>query len=133
SCLKGYTKWRDICYKAFNTLKTFSDAGAACRADGGTLAMPRDADTNAFVISLYNSVHDDRAFWIGLHDQREEGRFEWVDGSARGPYSSWGQGRPDSAGGNEDCVLYSALPSLKDKWNDEECDYTFRFICQAAP
>ncbi|KAI8493962.1 hypothetical protein Bbelb_283090 [Branchiostoma belcheri] len=133
SCPEGYTMWRKICYKAFDTWKTFSDAAAACRADGGTLAMPRDADTNAFLIFLHNSVRNDQVFWFGLHDQREEGKFEWMDGSALGPYSSWGQGRPDNLEGNQDCVIYSKFEFDKDKWNDEECHDTFRFICQVAP
>ncbi|XP_078608424.1 uncharacterized protein LOC144880233 [Branchiostoma floridae x Branchiostoma japonicum] len=83
SCPKaGYTVFRGICYKAFNTTKTFSDAAAACGKDGGTLAMPRDAEIDAFLISLYKSVSDRGKFWwFGLHDQREEGSFEWVDGS----------------------------------------------------
>ncbi|KAI8491516.1 hypothetical protein Bbelb_307160 [Branchiostoma belcheri] len=126
-----YTKWREICYKAFNTRKTFSDAAAACRADGGTLAMPRDAETNAFLITLYNSVCTNGHFWFGLHDQGEEGRFEWVDGSALGPYSSWGDEEPSKYGGRYDCVLYSS--SRKDKWSDYPCHRTFPFICQATP
>ncbi|XP_019620748.1 PREDICTED: CD209 antigen-like [Branchiostoma belcheri] len=133
SCPEGYTIWRGICYKAFNTGRSFSDAGAACGADGGTLAMPRDADTNAFLITLYNSVCKSCAFWFGLHDQGEEGRFEWVDGSALGPYSSWGPGEPNDVRRGEDCVVYSGMPFLKDKWNDEKCHEKFRFICQAAP
>ncbi|XP_078687135.1 uncharacterized protein LOC144919538 [Branchiostoma floridae x Branchiostoma belcheri] len=135
SCLEGYTKWRGICYKVFNTLKTFIEAAGACREDGGTLAMPRDADTNAFLISLYNSVSDDRGFWIGLHDQRIEGRFEWVDGSALGPYSSWAPGEPNNV--DQDCVAYlvhpSASPKGKDKWFDQPCRSQHYYICQAAP
>ncbi|XP_066301791.1 tetranectin-like [Branchiostoma lanceolatum] len=72
----GYTMWREICYKAFNTRKTFSEAAAACGEDGGTVAMPRDNETNAFLISLHNAVNDEGNFWFGLHDQREEGSFE---------------------------------------------------------
>ncbi|KAI8491486.1 hypothetical protein Bbelb_306860 [Branchiostoma belcheri] len=104
SCLEGYTKWRGICYKVFNTRKTFIEAAGACREEGGTLAMPRDADTNAFLISLYKSVSVHLGYWIGLHDQRIEGRFEWVDGSALGPYSSWAPGEPNN--GDQDCVAY---------------------------
>ncbi|KAI8491595.1 hypothetical protein Bbelb_307950 [Branchiostoma belcheri] len=128
-----YTIWRGIGYKAFNTRKTFSEATAACRADGGTLAMPRDAVTNAFLIFLKNSVTDYKDFWIGLHDQREEGKFEWVDGSALGPYSSWGRGEPNDEwhDDDEDCVNYSA--GKKDKWNDAPCHFQLYFICQAAP
>ncbi|KAI8510536.1 hypothetical protein Bbelb_114520 [Branchiostoma belcheri] len=108
--LLSYTIWRGICYKACNTLKTFSEADEACRVDGGTLAMPRDADTNAFLVSLYKPVmmNDHTSFWFGLHDQRKEGRFEWVDGSALGPYNSWGPQEPNDAGSGEDCAVYSA-------------------------
>eukprot|EP00058_Branchiostoma_floridae_P003482 XP_002588970.1 hypothetical protein BRAFLDRAFT_89161 [Branchiostoma floridae] len=133
SCPTGYTEFRGICYKAFNTGKTFGDAAAACGEDGGTLAMPRDAGTNAFLIYLHNAVSDKRAFWFGLHDQREEGSFEWVDGSALGTYSSWGPGQPDNYGGNEDCVVYIAASSRKDKWGDYSCDVLIRFICQIVP
>ncbi|XP_066301793.1 CD209 antigen-like [Branchiostoma lanceolatum] len=125
SCFIGYTTWRGICYKAFNTKMNFSDAAATCGEDGGTLAMPRDAETNAFLISLYRSVRDNTHFWFGLHDQREEGSFEWVDGSALGTYNSWAPGEPSDSGGKEDCVLYSGWPSRKDKWNDVPCDWTF--------
>ncbi|XP_078696522.1 uncharacterized protein LOC144924812 [Branchiostoma floridae x Branchiostoma belcheri] len=131
SCPEGYTKWRGTCFKVFNTLKTFIEAAAACRADGGTLAMPRDADTNAFLISLYESVRKDLGFWIGLHDQRGEGRFKWVDGSALGPYNSWAAGEPDNAHGDQDCVL--SFRSPKYKWRDHYCRLRLYFICQAAP
>ncbi|XP_078684348.1 alpha-N-acetylgalactosamine-specific lectin-like [Branchiostoma floridae x Branchiostoma belcheri] len=132
-CPGGYTKWRGICYMAFNTRKTFDQAAAACLADGGTLAMPRDAETNTFLISLYKSVSEDWNFWFGLHDWREEGRFEWVDGSALGSYSSWAPGQPNNDPGDQDCVLYSTQSSLKDKWFDYDCHQRFYFICQTAP
>ncbi|XP_035689274.1 alpha-N-acetylgalactosamine-specific lectin-like isoform X2 [Branchiostoma floridae] len=131
SCPTGYTEFRGICYKAFYTEKTFSDAAAACREDGGTLAIPRDAETNAFLISLHNAVSYSGHFWFGLHDRREEGSFEWVDGSALGTYSSWAPGQPDNLRGGEDCVLYSFY--WNDKWADSSCDRPFRFICQAVP
>eukprot|EP00058_Branchiostoma_floridae_P003424 XP_002588912.1 hypothetical protein BRAFLDRAFT_89100 [Branchiostoma floridae] len=130
SCPEGYAVFHGICYKAFDTFKTFSGAAAACGEDGGTLAMPRDAETNAFLISLYKSVRD-RHFWIGLHDRREEGSFEWVDGSALGTYSNWGPGEPNNYMDNQDCVLYAASP--KEKWHQYPCDWLLRFICQAVP
>ncbi|XP_019617833.1 PREDICTED: CD209 antigen-like [Branchiostoma belcheri] len=134
-CPEGYTKWRGICYKFFYTRKTFDQAAAACRADGGTLAMPRDAETNAFLDSLHNSVSDSGNFWIGLHDQREEGKFEWMDWSALGSYNSWGKRQPNNDRGRreQDCVTYSVNPSHKDKWNDHYCDLRLYFICQTAP
>ncbi|XP_035689819.1 pulmonary surfactant-associated protein D-like [Branchiostoma floridae] len=132
-CPKGYTAWNGICYKAFNTGKTFSDAAAACGEDGGTLAMPRDAETNTFLISLHNAVSEKWGFWFGLHDRREEGSFEWMDGSALGTYSSWGPGEPNNGRGEQHCVGYSAVPHWKDKWVDISCDWQFCYICQTVP
>eukprot|EP00058_Branchiostoma_floridae_P008186 XP_002593674.1 hypothetical protein BRAFLDRAFT_108089 [Branchiostoma floridae] len=134
-CPEGYADFLGICYKAFNTEKTFSKAAAACREDGGTLAMPRDAETNVFLGSLYTSVSATSSYWIGLHDQREEGSFEWVDGSALGAYHFWESGQPNNSGGREDCVLYFSHWSLnlKGKWYDYRCDSVQRFICQAFP
>ncbi|XP_066264217.1 tetranectin-like protein [Branchiostoma lanceolatum] len=134
SVMLRYTMWHEICYKAFNIQKTFSGAAAACSVDGGTLAMPRDAETDAFVISLYRSVCDNCAFWFGL---RKDGTFKWVDGSALGTYNAW---YPGSALGtynyadNQDCVIYdSSRDQWKNKWNDYYCNSVQRFICQAAP
>ncbi|XP_035660163.1 collectin-12-like [Branchiostoma floridae] len=89
SCPEGYTKWRETCYKAFNEYKsggTFNEATETCRRDGGTLAMPRDAETNKFLVSLERNKGS--FYWIGLHDQRSEGLFEWVDGSVLGRFKN---------------------------------------------
>ncbi|XP_078598051.1 collectin-10-like [Branchiostoma floridae x Branchiostoma japonicum] len=134
--------WQGICYKVLKTPKTFSRAASTCRRDGGTLAMPRDAETNAFLLSLFTSdVRDKRAVWFGLHDQREEGSFGWVDGSEIGTYNCWATGQPDNKGGIEDCVCYSAYTSrgrhsyreYNYKWKDAPCEARIRFICQVVP
>ncbi|XP_066302829.1 macrophage mannose receptor 1-like [Branchiostoma lanceolatum] len=128
SCPNGYQLWRGICYKAFDTPKVFIDAAVSCRKDGGTLAMPRDAETNTFLITLYRSVRESTVFFIGLKDERKEGVFEWVDGSTLGTYNSWAPGEPDGFG---DCVAYNLYRN--DKWNSFPCDYKCRFVCQAIP
>ncbi|XP_066300882.1 collectin-12-like [Branchiostoma lanceolatum] len=128
-CPGGYSMWHGICYKAFPTRKTASNAAAACREDGGTLAMPRDAETNAFLTSLYTPVimSDQMGYLFGLRRQRREGRFEWVDGSALGDYNSWGPGEPKGIG---NCVSYSLL--WKGKWINWMCGIRLNFICQVA-
>ncbi|XP_078573044.1 snaclec coagulation factor IX/factor X-binding protein subunit B3-like [Branchiostoma floridae x Branchiostoma japonicum] len=103
SCPEGYAEFRGICYKAYDTKKTFSDAGAFCGEDGGTLAMPRDAETDDFLISLHNAVSDRLPYWI----------------------------EPNNLWGDEYCVLYFAY--RKDKWKDFQCDFQHPFICQAVP
>ncbi|KAI8488630.1 hypothetical protein Bbelb_336590 [Branchiostoma belcheri] len=127
---EGYTKFRETCYKAFNTLANFADSALYCRVDGGTLAMPRDAATDAFLISLKNAVDDKSFFWFGLHDRRIEGSFEWIDGTPLGSFSSWHPREPNGGfKGHEDCVDY--WPA--DQWNDDDCRYLQPFLCQVAP
>eukprot|EP00058_Branchiostoma_floridae_P017410 XP_002602898.1 hypothetical protein BRAFLDRAFT_98100 [Branchiostoma floridae] len=126
SCPNGYTMWRRICYKVFHTRKTFNDAVAACRDDGGTLAMPRDYRTNALLPTMLASFYDSN-IWIGL--QRREGIFEWLDGSAVGTYTPWALGQPDYHG---DCV-YIHIRSRKAQWVDGRCYYQYAFICQISP
>ncbi|XP_066290415.1 perlucin-like protein [Branchiostoma lanceolatum] len=133
TCPEGYKDFRGICYKAFNTAKSFNDSAAACRNDGGTLAMPRDAETNAFLKDLYESVSTYHSFWFGLHDKRSEGNFEWMDGTALGKYNSWSQGQPDDWN-NEDCVYYFPPDPARTKmWNDSACNVRSYFICQVDP
>ncbi|XP_078678997.1 uncharacterized protein LOC144914726 [Branchiostoma floridae x Branchiostoma belcheri] len=83
----GYIMFRGICYKAFATRLPFFGAVATCRQDGGTLAIPRDAEINAFLSSLPRA--GDYNHWIGLQYRRTKGVFEWMDGSARVDYHSF--------------------------------------------
>ncbi|XP_019643123.1 PREDICTED: C-type lectin domain family 3 member A-like [Branchiostoma belcheri] len=107
TCPDGYKKYHEICYKAFQALKTFSKSAETCRADGGTLAMPRDAGIHDFLVSLMKQLLPLFDYWIGLHDERQEGKWEWIDGTALGTgYNRWKNGQPNNHGGNQDCALY---------------------------
>ncbi|KAI8495238.1 hypothetical protein Bbelb_272240 [Branchiostoma belcheri] len=119
---KTYNRCRGTCYKVFNTRKNFKHANTTCQKDGGSLAMPRDAETNDFLGSLVISYC---TYWIGLHDRREEDSFEWVDGPAIGKYNSWRPGEPNRQYMGEDCVAVKA-----GKWQDDPCYMPKRFICQ---
>ncbi|CAH1248375.1 CD209 [Branchiostoma lanceolatum] len=116
ACPKGYKKYREVCYKLFNERKSFSESAETCRADGGTLAMPRDVAIDVFLR-------------FGLHDEREEGEWEWMDGTALGRgYNFWAVGQPNHAGSGDDCAAYSA-----DMWYDLDCRMKESFICQIVP
>ncbi|XP_035692107.1 collectin-12-like [Branchiostoma floridae] len=130
SCPGGYTEHRDVCFKVFKNQENFDGAKAACLADGATLAMPRDAETNDFLVSLCTPVNG-FFFWFGLHRHRgRRGGFEWVDGSALGTFSSWAPGEPDGRG----CAHYNKNWDRKGMWEVATCDnYYMKFICQVDP
>ncbi|XP_066288336.1 collectin-11-like [Branchiostoma lanceolatum] len=129
-CPKGYSEFRGICYKDFKAQKTFSEAATACLFDGGILAAPKDADINDFLIALHGEEDGYDMFWFGLHDRRQEGSFEWMDGTQLGKFNAWGEGQPDNHGSSEDCVLYMNQRKL---WSDYPCNFRLSFICQVIP
>ncbi|XP_066299902.1 collectin-10-like [Branchiostoma lanceolatum] len=122
--------WRGICFKVVKRQKIFSEAAAACREDGGTLAMPRDSDTSAFLTFLCRFDGHKCYCWIGLRRQHEGGRFEWLDGSALGDYKPWCRRKPD---GHGDCAFYVANWYGTLRWKNRECDVKLPFLCQITP
>ncbi|XP_019636936.1 PREDICTED: thyroid peroxidase-like [Branchiostoma belcheri] len=132
TCPAGYQSFQQNCFKAFSQTKPdYSWAMKACQAEGGRLAMPKDAATNAFLVQLKNAVRNDAAFYIGLSDQNAEGQWRFADGTALDSYSNWHPGEPNNAGHNEDCA--TLLPGSGGKWNDVPCSGHRRYICQVPP
>ncbi|XP_066273397.1 uncharacterized protein [Branchiostoma lanceolatum] len=128
ACPSGYKGHGGICYKAFNAKKTFLQAAKACYADGGTLAMPRDAATNDFIKSLKDAIDPSGFFWFGLVDQHKENEWVWIDGRPLGSFSDWKPGEPNNLG-DEDFAEY--FPT---QWNDVGGNAkNRRFICQVIP
>ncbi|XP_078681849.1 snaclec coagulation factor IX-binding protein subunit A-like [Branchiostoma floridae x Branchiostoma belcheri] len=124
SCPKGYTLLREICYKIYKISKTFSEATKICDNDGGTLAMPRDHRAHADMQKWQNFP---RSYWIGLHSQRGEEKFEWVDGSALGRVNLWFPGEPNESTQHDVCVALE-----RNKWKDLPCTVSNHFICQST-
>ncbi|KAI8491373.1 hypothetical protein Bbelb_310060 [Branchiostoma belcheri] len=135
-CPKGYLRRREFCFKAFVTSKSFDKASEICSRDGGTLAMPKDADFNSFLISLYKTTaagsRSTGELWFGLSDRRLEGAFEWVDGTPLRGFTSWSPGEPSLGrfAFGQDCVQYRRA---NDMWNDAGCPTPTNFICQVTP
>ncbi|XP_066270864.1 pulmonary surfactant-associated protein D-like [Branchiostoma lanceolatum] len=134
-CPRGY--WptflkSGICYRVFGTTKTFSEAIKTCRRQGGTLSMPRDHKTNRFLAAEVGKwIRRCVDIWLGLHDRREEGRFEWVDGTPLGDFNAWFPRQPDDWEGSEDCAAYTFRSIEKPfEWNDLPCSRHLPFICQ---
>ncbi|KAI8502740.1 hypothetical protein Bbelb_194420 [Branchiostoma belcheri] len=89
-----------------------------------------DAETNSFLPQVQPRKGYVIYYWIGLHDQREEGKFEWVDGSPLGKYSAWRYGYQEIHN-EEDCVVLTVMAGST-WWSDEPCNRLTFFICQVA-
>ncbi|XP_035685354.1 sushi, von Willebrand factor type A, EGF and pentraxin domain-containing protein 1-like [Branchiostoma floridae] len=140
-CPDGYNYYRrsQFCYRAFNQRKNYNDAAATCSSDGGTLAMPRNAGINAFLVDLKNAMDNTALFWFGLTDRATEGSWVWADGVelANEHFKQWGPRQPDNAHDNENCAHYwqrnHEQVERRNRWNDLLCSETFlKFICQVG-
>ncbi|KAI8510158.1 hypothetical protein Bbelb_125860 [Branchiostoma belcheri] len=130
TCPNEYHQFRQVCYKLFLIPKSFTNSAEICQAGGGTLAMPRDAGINAFLLNLI-AMHHPNNFWIGLDDQRNEGQWTWIDGTALGAgYAAWAPGEPNDMDGRQDCAYYWGARDYQ--WDDGQCNvfHRFSFICQ---
>ncbi|XP_078670904.1 uncharacterized protein LOC144911022 isoform X2 [Branchiostoma floridae x Branchiostoma belcheri] len=131
-CPDGYHPFLGICYKAFNIAASYQQSIILCKNDGGTLAMPRDKNTNDFLKALKDTVDPDSPFRFGLTDIREESVWEWADGKKMGDFTDWAPGEPNdlSDGPGEDCAEF--YPDKNSMWNDKECNAHRKFICEVT-
>lgn len=124
-----YNKNFNLFYKAYLSSSyefSYDDAKSRCRADGAYLATPRSYDENKFLIWTF----EDTNLWIGLDDINKEGRWVSVDGH-KVSYFRWGEGEPNNEHGKEDAahIVGDTKYGTKGKWNDEEINKLFNFVC----
>ncbi|MDQ3140797.1 MAG: HYR domain-containing protein [Bacteroidota bacterium] len=100
---------------------TWSQAKAISVSHGGNLASISSPQENSWVTSKLMG----QSAFIGLHDSRIEGLWEWLDGSPL-TYTNWYPGQPNGANGDQDYV--EILPD--GTWNDQYSDCVREYICE---
>jgi len=85
-----------------------------CLDIGGTLCEVHSAHEEKELEKLLDDK--DETYWLGLTDEKEEGKFVWITSNKPLTMSYWAPGEPSNGGGNEDCVeIVNGL------WNDINC------------
>ncbi|XP_071616757.1 C-type lectin domain family 19 member A isoform X2 [Heliangelus exortis] len=141
SCPLFWTEYEGHCYRYFPINKTWAEADLYCAEfsigiRSAKLASIHSWEENVFVYDLVNSrvpgIPTD--IWMGLNDLRQEGHFEWTDGSSY-DYHYWDGSQPDdgihSIPEEEDCVqIWYRHSSALRSWNDNTCGRAFPFVCK---
>ncbi|XP_029803845.1 synaptotagmin-17 isoform X2 [Suricata suricatta] len=142
-CPLFWMEFKGHCYRFFPLNKTWAEADFYCSEfsigrKSAKLASIHSWEENVFVYDLVNSCVPGipADIWTGLHDHRQEGQFEWTDGSSY-DYSYWDGNQPDDGvhkDPEEDCVQiwYRPTSALR-SWNDNTCSLKFPFVCKIAP
>nr|ACO82046.1 C-type lectin 13 [Perca flavescens] len=125
SCSPGWTLFGSRCFSFNFQGKTWVDAEHFCKATGGNLASVHSEEEHEFLRTFIHQVSgENRRTWIGGFDSVQPGVWMWSDGSPF-DYKSWAPGEPNNGGGTEHCLEIN----YKDKWNDNECNKIFPFLC----
>ncbi|XP_078573213.1 von Willebrand factor A domain-containing protein 7-like [Branchiostoma floridae x Branchiostoma japonicum] len=112
------------------TRLTYESARHFCKskmANKGTLAMIKDAGTQAFITTFLRATKagKKKRYWIGLDDLNTERTMRWNDGTALGAFNSFRPG-PIAPNKIRDCVLLWK----QRQWNIVKCDKVLPYICQ---
>ncbi|XP_078573597.1 collectin-10-like [Branchiostoma floridae x Branchiostoma japonicum] len=96
-------------------------------ANKGTLAMIKDAGTQAFITTFLRATKagKKKRYWIGLDDLNTERTMRWNDGTALGAFNSFRPG-PIAPNKIRDCVLLWK----QRQWNIVKCGKVLPYICQ---
>ena len=105
---------------------TWSDAVRRCEQRGAVLARVDDEEQSYRLLTAASGMNP-ADWWIGLHDRKAEGRFEWVDGSSL-THALWADGEPDVHRCGEDCVALDEDEG--GDWRDMHCEQRAPFICR---
>ncbi|KAI8494656.1 Proprotein convertase subtilisin/kexin type 9 [Branchiostoma belcheri] len=129
-----YIKQGTTLYKLYSEARTYASAREVCAADGGHLADVRTEAIHNFLVRAARAVQPGRDYWIGLNDQKREGRWVWSDGSRlrEGDFANWAAGEPNNSGqlGSQNCgQLWAARGFL---WDDDNCNEKDYFICEIS-
>eukprot|EP00058_Branchiostoma_floridae_P004007 XP_002589495.1 hypothetical protein BRAFLDRAFT_88354 [Branchiostoma floridae] len=112
------------------TRRTYESARQFCKskmANKGTLAMIKDAGTQAFITTFLRATKagKKKRYWIGLDDLNTERTMRWNDGTALGAFNSFRPG-PIAPNKIRDCVLLWK----QRQWNIVKCGKVLPYICQ---
>jgi len=118
------------CYRYYNDASngTWSDAVAACAADGGHLVTFTDEIEELPVVQ---ALSPDGRPWIGGDDMATEMTWEWMTGEPFA-YTRWKLGEPNDSAPGEDCAVLGdpALCACNYEWNDLVCSYLQPRVCE---
>jgi len=110
--------------KFSSSKKTFFDAKAHCKSNGGLLVVANNEEINDWVAKQGNGAQK----WIGATDEKSEGQWLWSDGSRVSPksWTHWTGEGPDNAHRVEHCATINSDA----KWADHYCREKYPFVCQ---
>ncbi|XP_068594561.1 asialoglycoprotein receptor-like 1 [Brachionichthys hirsutus] len=132
TCRERWVTFQRSCYLMSVASATWKEAEKRCQGQGGHLLVLNHVEELDFISRVVEIQYD---YWIGLVERRHEGHWSWVDGT---PFNSsatfWDEGQPDNwdyRENGEDCAqIHNDVKRKRKKWNDADCELSYRYICE---
>ncbi|VDI14474.1 Hypothetical predicted protein [Mytilus galloprovincialis] len=122
---RNFEKYNGHCYYFGEDRLSWFNAQRNCQLIGGNLVKIDDSSENSWLKSNTNGAGTG-GYWIGLYDL-VEGEFRWTNDQEVVSYKNFRSGKPDNAGGREDCVY---LYYNTGQWEDYPCKNNLKYICE---
>ena len=114
------------CYYWSRDTKTWDEAEAFCKEEGGHLASVTSKAINDYIAE--GLKQKDHFIWIGGSDKESEGTWKWSDGSDW-EFTNWGTiggVKQPSNHSEHDCLEYQRGDRT---WNDLSCSIKRKYLC----
>ena len=111
--------------------KTFNDAKTFCESKRGRLFEPRSVRTNKLVadkgFEVFSYPYQDY-MWFGIISKSgKSGPWKFATSGENVVQTIWYSGQPNNIE-SEVCAYYNT--NTGGKWNDADCTYNYRLICE---
>lgn len=122
-----------LCVHMVHRHKTWQDARAACRNEGGDLVVLDTLDKAMLLRNELVANYPHSGYWIGAKDFHDDNIFEWVNDHqihhVNPLEAEWDVGQPNHFHHDErqNCV---GMLSDNFRWHDINCDHSFNYICE---
>ncbi|XP_038201384.1 CD209 antigen-like protein C isoform X2 [Arvicola amphibius] len=126
-CLPCSWEWESFngkCYFFSKSQRNWNDSATACQEVEAQLVIIDNDEEQSF---LQQTSKKKGHAWMGLSDQKQEGKWIWIDGSPlRSFMKYWNKGEPNNDR-EEDCAEFK-----DDGWNDAPCAVKKYWICKKS-
>ncbi|XP_035660629.1 uncharacterized protein LOC118405301 isoform X1 [Branchiostoma floridae] len=139
SCNDGYRAIEKTCIRLGSEELSYDEAKKTCEREGATLAMPKTKELDVALRNLVRTEGQNNIHWIGLRKKKGlkllNKMWQWMDGVFLRNYKGWNPRRPNNHyrinGYRRLCVSYYSGLTGYPMWDDTNCGFRYRFICQA--
>ena len=119
-----------VCYMFVGHRETFNNAISYCKSKNGRLFEPRTVHTNKLVHDKGCEVLNNKSMymWVGIITKTgKSGPWKFASSGENVVQTIWYSDQPNDDG-SEVCGYYHSRGA--EKWYDEPCTRSFRFICE---